>query len=147
MCQTCGNALISTSIIIATKHAFGEPLSSNGLFRHIASSLRLFIPNSLLVYHRSFFSEGSARYVFLWLSFSCGLLLSNCSHCSLLKNARPKQFPDKVPVNPGASPSSKVFSFQRWGGESIPSVRCSRISGSYSMRNLFFHFRSTMSNP
>jgi hypothetical protein len=34
---------------------------------HIASSLRLFVPNSLMVYHRSFSPEGSARDIFLWL--------------------------------------------------------------------------------
>jgi hypothetical protein len=33
--QSRGNALIYTSVLVATKRAFSEPLSSNGLFRHI----------------------------------------------------------------------------------------------------------------
>lgn len=49
-----------------------EPLPSNVHINHISSSLRLFDPHSLLVYYRSFFSEVSARDVFLWLGFSCG---------------------------------------------------------------------------
>jgi hypothetical protein len=40
---------------------------------HIVPSLMLFVQNSLPVYHRSFFSEVSARDVFLWLDFfNCG---------------------------------------------------------------------------
>jgi hypothetical protein len=34
VCQSRGNALISTSVFVATKRAFSEPLSSNWLFRH-----------------------------------------------------------------------------------------------------------------
>jgi hypothetical protein len=34
VCQYLGNALISTSVFVATKRGFSEPLSSNGLFRH-----------------------------------------------------------------------------------------------------------------
>jgi hypothetical protein len=42
---------------------------------------------------------------FLWLGFlQC--LLSNCSCCSLLKDAHPEWLPDRVPVDPGVSPSS-----------------------------------------
>jgi hypothetical protein len=37
-----------------------EPLPSNGHIHHIAPSSRLFVPNSLSGYHRSFFSEVSA---------------------------------------------------------------------------------------
>jgi hypothetical protein len=40
---------------------------------YIAPSLRLFVPNSLTVYHRSFFPEGSAPDVFLWFGLLfCG---------------------------------------------------------------------------
>jgi hypothetical protein len=34
VCESRGNALISTSLFVATEHAFSEPLPSNGLFRH-----------------------------------------------------------------------------------------------------------------
>jgi hypothetical protein len=34
VCQSRDKALIPTRVIIATKSAFSEPLSSNGLFRH-----------------------------------------------------------------------------------------------------------------
>jgi hypothetical protein len=34
VCQSRGNAFISTSVFVATQRAFSEPLSSNGLFRH-----------------------------------------------------------------------------------------------------------------
>jgi hypothetical protein len=64
------------------ERAFGEPLSSNERFVlnysrfqpscHIAPFLRLSVRTSLSMYHRSFFSEVSARYIFLWLGFSCG---------------------------------------------------------------------------
>jgi hypothetical protein len=65
-----------------TENMVTEVLSRNGrLFRfryipvlgarHISPSLRLFVPNSLTVYHRSFFSEGSARDIFLWLGIFC----------------------------------------------------------------------------
>jgi hypothetical protein len=64
-----------------TRNLVTELLSSNGRLlwfqysgfqaarRHIAPSLRLFILNSLMVYHHSFSSEGSARDIFLWLGF------------------------------------------------------------------------------
>jgi hypothetical protein len=40
---------------------------------HTASSLRLFVPSSLSVYHLSFFSEVSAGdIIFLWLGLSRG---------------------------------------------------------------------------
>jgi hypothetical protein len=48
-----------------------EPLPISGHIRHIVPSLRLLVPNSLSVCHRSFFSVVSARDVFLWLGFSC----------------------------------------------------------------------------
>jgi hypothetical protein len=34
VCQSCGNALISTRVFVATKCSFSQPFSSNGLFRH-----------------------------------------------------------------------------------------------------------------
>jgi hypothetical protein len=43
---------------------------SNGLFHHIVLPLRLIVPNSLSVYHCSFFSEVSARDGFLWFGLS-----------------------------------------------------------------------------
>jgi hypothetical protein len=39
---------------------------------HNALSLRIFVPSSLTVYHRSFFSEYSVRDVNLWLGLSRG---------------------------------------------------------------------------
>jgi hypothetical protein len=39
---------------------------------HFALSLKLLVPNSLTVYHSSFFSEDSARDVFLWLGLNRG---------------------------------------------------------------------------
>jgi hypothetical protein len=39
---------------------FTESLPSNGYTRHIAPSLRIFIPNSLQAYRHFFFSEGCA---------------------------------------------------------------------------------------
>jgi hypothetical protein len=62
-----------------------EPLSRNGrplrfrynpvlAARHIAPSLRLFVPNSLKVYHRSFSSEGCACNVFFFFLTRCFLL-------------------------------------------------------------------------
>jgi hypothetical protein len=73
---------------------------------HTAPSLRLFVPNSLLVYHRSFFSKVFARD-----SVFSDWPLANRSHCYLFKGVRPERLPDKVPVNPGASLPSRVFLF------------------------------------
>jgi hypothetical protein len=42
VCQSRNNALISTSVFVATKRAFNEPFSSNGLFRHNIYSLLFF---------------------------------------------------------------------------------------------------------
>jgi hypothetical protein len=42
----------------------------NDHIRLIASCLRRLVPKGLTVYHRSVFSEGSARDVFLWLALS-----------------------------------------------------------------------------
>jgi hypothetical protein len=61
---------------------FNKPLHSNSRLSwlhysgfqaswHIAPFLMLFVPNSLLAYHCSFFPVGSARDVFLWVGLSC----------------------------------------------------------------------------
>jgi hypothetical protein len=107
-------------------------LPRNWFTCHIAPSLRLFVPNSLLVCHCSFCSKVMFHLpaklfrfspLFLWCSFF------NCYHCSLLKAARPKQLPARVPVDPGVSPLSCVF-FPNSGGKTIPRGWCSHISGS-----------------
>jgi hypothetical protein len=61
---------------------------NSGLTYHTAPSLRLFIPNSLTVYHRSFPSEGCARNVtsnrYIPVSFNCHVLfivLMQCLTC------------------------------------------------------------------
>jgi hypothetical protein len=46
MCQSHGNAFIYTSIFIAMKCAFSEPLSSNGLFYHNIKDY-LFLKNTV----------------------------------------------------------------------------------------------------
>jgi hypothetical protein len=51
------------------------PLFRFQAFRHTAPSLRLFVPNSLRVYHRLFSSEGCACNVFLFLSLVRRFLL------------------------------------------------------------------------
>jgi hypothetical protein len=59
-------------------------LSSNGSTRHIAPSLRLFVPNSLTVYHLFVISEGSCSWRLLMVrSFPRWPLSSRyrCSHC------------------------------------------------------------------
>jgi hypothetical protein len=79
---------------------------------HIAPSLKLFILNGPQPYRHFFYSEGCA-----WFhlpsqgSVFPRCLLSNHSHCSLLKAAHPKRLPDKVPVCPGLSQSS---CFSNW---------------------------------
>jgi hypothetical protein len=86
-------------------------LPSNGFICYIASSLSLFVLNSLQAYRHFFFSKGCVCDVCDGLTFRpmarfAWCLLSNCSCCSLLKAAHHKRFPHRVPVGPGLSPSS-----------------------------------------
>jgi hypothetical protein len=102
---------------------------------HIAPSLRLFVPNSLLAYCHFFFLKGCAwianrhtaicsflravlarsviGLTFLPLAQFSLWLLFNCSRCSLLKATHPERFPHKVPVSPSLSPSSSFTDL--WG--------------------------------
>jgi hypothetical protein len=67
-------------------------LPSKRSIRHIAPSLWLFVPNSLTVNHHSFFSESSARDVFLWLSLlSCGDYAPAATTAPSLRAARPER--------------------------------------------------------
>jgi hypothetical protein len=75
-------------------------------------------------------------FFFLWW------LLFNCYHCSRFKAACPKRFPDKMPVDPGVSPSYCV-SVSNTEGKTVPSGQCSHISGySYAKAasRFFCHF-------
>jgi hypothetical protein len=117
-------------------------LHRNGFTRYIALSLRLFVPNGLQAYSRFFFTEAVLTTSVLSLTFLpvarfSRWLFSNSSRCSLLKAARPKQSPHRVPVDPGTSPSS-CFS-DRWR-QNYLEWRCFYISGSYSVCSLFFRF-------
>jgi hypothetical protein len=55
----------SVSILLAARVL--RALSSDGYTRHIAPSLRLFVPNSLTVHHRTFSSKGCACKVSFFL--------------------------------------------------------------------------------
>jgi hypothetical protein len=101
-------------------------LPSNGSMWHIAPSLRLFVPNSLQVYHHFFFSEGCVCDVCdrsclpsLWLG-SCMIALQ------LLPPACLEQFRDKMWAGPGVPPPSIPVS----SGKTSKSGRSSYISGS-----------------
>jgi hypothetical protein len=114
------------------RNMFAKQLPSNGrLFWlrysgfqascHIASPLSLFIPNVLQAYHHFFFSEGCACNVCDRSHLpSCGSVFLRCllSHCSLLKATHLERVPDRVPVDPGVSPSS-CFSSRWWGQNSL----------------------------
>jgi hypothetical protein len=109
-----------------------ERLPGNALTCHTTPSLRLFVPNSLTVYHHSFISGGCAFNVFLQVVISVSL----CSGCSLtattapsLRPARPERFPYKVPVSPDSHHHPFPF-FSKRRGKIMPSGRCSDISGS-----------------
>jgi hypothetical protein len=70
--------------------------------RHIAPSLRLFVPNSITVHLLFFRSEVSSSWRLIVAVFSLlRRLYSNHSHCSLLKTDLPEQLPDKLRIGPG----------------------------------------------
>jgi hypothetical protein len=52
-------------------NVFIEPLPSSGSISHIVPSLRLLVPSSISVCHRSFFSEGCAWFYIILARFSC----------------------------------------------------------------------------
>jgi hypothetical protein len=99
-------------------------------FHHTAPSLRLFVPNSLKVYHCSFSSEGCACNVFffqrfLLLGFFRVAVITLQPLTLLAPYARSSQVvPDKSPVN----------SLSSGGG------RCFYITGSSSMCSFSFRF-------
>jgi hypothetical protein len=109
-------------------------LPRNGSTCHFPPSLRLFVPNSLSVCHPSFPRSlpVTSHLPTSCLDFSLQWLLSSRYHCSLLKATRPKQLPDKVPVDQ-VYQHHPVFFFSNGGGKTIPSGQCSHISSSYSM--------------
>jgi hypothetical protein len=82
---------------------------------HIAPSLRLFIPNGLQAHCHFFLSKGCACNVGDWShlpphgSAFPWCLPSYSSRSSLLKAAHPEQFPHRMPVHPGVSPSSCFY--------------------------------------
>jgi hypothetical protein len=98
--------VMKTTSLLCKKHR----CLCNGFTHHIAPSLRLFIPNSLTVYHLSFLSRamlvtyavGLAVLSVACLFFSLWWCLSNHYHWSLLKGAHHEQLPCKVPVYRGA---------------------------------------------
>jgi hypothetical protein len=69
--------------------------------RHIAPSLRLFVPNGLTEYNNPFLLDVSVVQSSWWLFYSC-------SRCSLLKTAHPEWLCSKVLGDPGALPSSWI---------------------------------------
>jgi hypothetical protein len=74
---------------------------------HTAPSLRLFVPNSLTVNHRSFSSEGYACNVLFFSS--SGDYSPIATTAPSLRTARPERFTAKVLVDPVVSQSSKGF--------------------------------------
>jgi hypothetical protein len=92
-------------------------LSSNGSTCYIAASLRIFVPNNLQAYSHVLFSKCCACNV--WLAspsfpvpqFS-QWLLSNYSHCSILKATHTEWFPNKLQAGLGVTdvPSTSVYS-------------------------------------
>jgi hypothetical protein len=77
-----------------------------GQTRHIAPSLRLFVPNGLMEYNNPFLLDVSVVQSSRWWFSSCShcssvvqssrWLFSSCPHCSLLKNVRPERSLDEV---------------------------------------------------
>jgi hypothetical protein len=100
---------------------------------HTAPSLRLFVPNSLTMYHRFLLSEVPVHDVtFLdcgFSSFSPRCSVSNKDHRPPPYECSSQATPEKVP----SLPSTLFFFYYPWG-------RCLNITSSLSTRRSFFRF-------
>jgi hypothetical protein len=106
-------------------------MAAFGQTRHIAPSLRLFVPNGLTEYNNPFLLDLSVVQSLRRLISSCSrcssvvqswwLLISSCSRCSFLKTVRPERCLDEVRAG---SVYQSIFILRVAGVSMFRSLRC-----------------------